>query len=98
VNQGWQRLKYLVEVNARDLDEKVDPGFEFRYLDIGSVGRGALFEEPERMTFAAAPARARRLVQPGDTISQPEIGFHVASVHSMLVSVAMTCATRLQPA
>ena len=68
MNQGWQRLKYLVEVNARDLDEKVDPGFEFRYLDIGSVGRGALFEEPERMTFAEAPARARRLVQPGDTI------------------------------
>jgi type I restriction enzyme S subunit len=68
VKEGWQRLKYLVEVNARDLDENVDPGFEFRYLDIGSVGRGVLFEEPERMTLAEAPSRARRLVQSGDTI------------------------------
>ena len=68
MREGWQRLKYLVDINSRDLDENTDPSFEFRYVDIGSVGRGILLEEPERMSFADAPSRARRLVQSGDTI------------------------------
>lgn len=68
MRDGWRRLKYVVDINSRDLDENTDASFEFRYTDIGSVGRGALLEEPERMAFADAPSRARRLVQPGDTI------------------------------
>ena len=47
MTEGWQRLKYLVDINSRDIDE-TRPSFEFRYVDIGSVGRGILLEEPER--------------------------------------------------
>ena len=68
MREGWQRLKYIVDINSRDLEESTDPSFEFRYVDIGSVGRGALLEEPERMAFTEAPSRARRLVRSGDAI------------------------------
>lgn len=61
-------LKHLVRINERSLPETTEPDFEFRYVDIGSIGRGVLLEEPERLTFADAPSRARRLVRTGDTI------------------------------
>jgi type I restriction enzyme S subunit len=61
-------LKRLVRINERALPEDTDPDKEFRYVDIGSVGRGFLVEEPPIMSFAQAPGRARRLVQKGDTI------------------------------
>ena len=62
------RLKYVVRINPTDLPETTDPGFEFRYLDIGAVGRGRLIEAPEALTFGQAPSRARRTVLDGDTI------------------------------
>ena len=61
-------LKYVASLNDDKLSESTDPDLEFRYLDIGSVGRGSLAEEPESMTFGSAPSRARRLVAPGDTL------------------------------
>jgi type I restriction enzyme, S subunit len=66
----WRRwrLKYLVQINARALQEDTSPDFDFRYIDISSVGRGILVSEPTALTFGAAPSRARRLVSPGDTI------------------------------
>lgn len=61
-------LKYVVKINERALPDDTPPSFEFRYIDIGSVGRGELIEEPHPMTFSDAPSRARRLVRHGDTI------------------------------
>ncbi|MBA2556030.1 MAG: hypothetical protein H0V12_01590 [Chloroflexi bacterium] len=61
-------LKHLVRINARSLPETTDPECEFKYIDIGSVGRGVLLEEPQRLNFATAPSRARRLLRTGDTI------------------------------
>jgi type I restriction enzyme, S subunit len=61
-------LKRLVRINGRALPEDTDPDMEFRYVDIGSVGRGALVEKLPVMAFAQAPSRARRLVRKGDTI------------------------------
>jgi type I restriction enzyme, S subunit len=61
-------LKHLVRINAKSLPEETDPGLKIRYIDIGSVGTGALVDEPKSMTFAEAPSRARRLVEAGDTI------------------------------
>ena len=37
-------------------------------MDIGSVGRGELIENPEQLLFKAAPSRARRLVREGDIL------------------------------
>lgn len=61
-------LGRVVELNARTLPETTDPDFEFRYVDIGSVGRGTLVEEPQTLTFEKSPSRARRVLRPGDTI------------------------------
>lgn len=61
-------LKRIVGINLHTLPETTEPGFEFRYVDIGAVGRGQLISEPEATVFAAAPSRARRLVRQGDTI------------------------------
>ena len=61
-------LKRIVGINLYTLPETTEPGFEFRYVDIGAVGRGQLVSEPEVTVFSAAPSRARRLVRSGDTI------------------------------
>lgn len=61
-------LKRWAHINARVLPEATDPGFKFRYLDIGSVGTGRLTREPEQLRFGEAPSRARRVLRQGDTI------------------------------
>ena len=61
-------LKHLARINERALPATTDPDRKIRYVDIGSVGRGELVRRPERMRFADAPSRARRLVRDGDTI------------------------------
>ena len=55
-------------MNESVLSEATDFNFEFRYIDIGSVGTGVLIEKPQKIRFAAAPSRARRIVKEGDTI------------------------------
>lgn len=70
VPEHWEvkPLKRWVRLNAGTLGEKTDPGFEFRYVDIGSVQTGRLTKELERIRFEAAPSRARRVLSRGDTI------------------------------
>ena len=62
------RMKYLVGINERSLDEDGPANREFRYIDISTVGRGFLVSDPVRISFGDAPSRARRLVRTGDTI------------------------------
>lgn len=61
-------LKRWASMNAKTLTDKTPSDFEFRYLDIGTVGTGRLVREPEKMVFEGAPSRARRIVRSGDTI------------------------------
>ena len=70
VPEHWsiKPLKRWVRLNASTLGEKTDQDFEFRYLDIGSVKTGRLAKELERLRFANAPSRARRVLRRGDTI------------------------------
>lgn len=70
VPEHWsiKPLKRWVRLNASALGEKTNPDFEFRYLDIGSVKTGRLAKELERLRFANAPSRARRVLRRGDTI------------------------------
>lgn len=65
---GREPLKHVAAINLNKLAENTDPETEFRYLDIGAVGRGFVTEAPQHMKFGDAPSRARRLVSPGDTI------------------------------
>lgn len=65
---GVRRLKYLAATNSESLPETTDPQFEMNYVDIGGVDNLGRIVEHERLTFAAAPSRARRLVRDGDVI------------------------------
>jgi type I restriction enzyme S subunit len=66
----WQvrRLKYLAALNPESLSEDTDPMQEMVYVDIGGVDSLGRLVEPEPLTFASAPSRARRLVRHGDVI------------------------------
>lgn len=70
VPEHWsvKPLKRWASMNAKTLTDKTPSDFEFRYLDIGTVGTGRLVREPEKMVFEGAPSRARRIVRSGDTI------------------------------
>ena len=70
VPEHWRvlPLKHWLGMNEAVLSETTDPNFEFQYIDIGSVGTGVLIEKPQKIRFATAPSRARRIVRDGDTI------------------------------
>ena len=70
VPEHWNTLplKHWVTINAEVLPETTDPDRIFRYVDIGSVGTGTLTQKPQRLRFAGAPSRARRIVHNGDTL------------------------------
>jgi len=44
------------------------PFNHIKYIDISSVGEGAITEPPKRIPLSKAPSRARRLVKAGDTV------------------------------
>jgi len=70
VPEHWEvlPLKRWVKMNRAVLPESTPTSYEFRYIDIGSVGTGILTAPPLRMRLATAPSRARRIVGNGETI------------------------------
>ena len=62
------RMKQWVSINQKTLPEDSDPNQRFDYIEIGAVTNGSLIDQPKAVTFGNAPSRARRVVQPGDTI------------------------------
>ncbi|MFZ6848091.1 restriction endonuclease subunit S [Undibacterium sp. RuRC25W] len=68
--EHWElkRIKEVCDINKNTLTEKTPASYEFDYVDIGSVTYGVREYTKERMTFDAAPSRAKRIVQKGDTI------------------------------
>ena len=66
----WElkRIKEVCDINKSTLSEKTPASYEFDYVDIGSVTYGVQGYIKERMTFDAAPSRAKRIVKKGDTI------------------------------
>ena len=73
-------LKYVATVNADKLADTTDPDYELEYVDIGNVSLIDGVTSTERLRFEDAPSRARRRVQPGDTI--------VSTVRTYLKAVA----------
>ncbi len=70
IPEDWaiKPLKRCAAINQATLTETTDPDFAFQYVDIGAVGEGRMVAKPQRLSFAAAPSRARRVVRPGDTM------------------------------
>lgn len=61
-------MSHVADLNCQTLAEDSDPGLEFRYVDIGSVGPGLLTTEPATTRFEDAPSRARRVVRKNDVL------------------------------
>lgn len=61
-------LKHWASINSHTLSEQTPNDFEFYYIDIGTVSTGQLVREPQKMRFASAPSRARRILRDGDTV------------------------------
>jgi type I restriction enzyme S subunit len=61
-------LKHWVKINRSTIPETTRPDFEFRYIDIGSVGTGFIKKDLDHLTFSESPSRARRVLRCGDTI------------------------------
>jgi type I restriction enzyme S subunit len=70
VPEHWELkpLKRWVRINASVLPDTTPADYEFRYIDIATVGTGFLTREPQQLRFGNAPSRARRVLHIGDTI------------------------------
>lgn len=82
IPKHWKvkRLKYVARANQEALSESTPNDYEFNYVDIGNVGLEEGIKLGERINFAKAPSRARRVVRQGDTI--------VSTVRTYLKAVA----------
>lgn len=70
IPKHWKtkRLKYIAQVNLHSLPESTPNEYEFKYIDIGNVDLEDGVGSGEKINFANAPSRARRIVKDGDTI------------------------------
>ncbi|TQE98095.1 MAG: restriction endonuclease subunit S [Spiribacter salinus] len=65
----WCQLNEVAEINPDTLPGNTDNNFSFRYIHLGAVDRGTIDWNLTTVTrFGDAPSRARRIVQPGDTL------------------------------
>ncbi len=70
IPEHWEvrKLKYVVSLNDETLNEKTNPDYELRYIDIGNVNGNGKIGEIVNYKFKDAPSRAKRIVKNGDVI------------------------------
>lgn len=70
IPEEWdvKKLKYLVSLNPEVLGEGTDGALQFGYVDIGSVSFERGIESIQKLSFADAPSRARRIIRKDDVI------------------------------
>jgi type I restriction enzyme S subunit len=66
----WRKVAIgeIADVDRSNLGSKTSPDFEFDYISLSDVEPGRIIEPLQRYCFAAAPSRARRLVEVGDIL------------------------------
>jgi type I restriction enzyme S subunit len=81
IPDNWNdyKIKFSVNVNQKTLNESTAENFEFNYVDIESVNNTTI-EKTQKLTFANAPSRARRILCKGDVI--------VSTVRTYLKAIA----------
>lgn len=70
IPEGWKtiKLKFIVTINVNTLPENFSKSNKIDYVDIGSVSYENGIENIEKLSFAKAPSRARRIARENDTI------------------------------
>lgn len=68
--ENWTKTEIgnIAGINKTTLTQKTSPDYEFFYVDIASVNEGKISFPKEKIKFAHAPSRARRIVQKGDVL------------------------------
>jgi type I restriction enzyme S subunit len=63
-NEEWDfvRLGKISSINAKSLNSKTDPEYEFKYLDLASIIEPKVIGELKRIKYGEAPSRAKRIV------------------------------------
>jgi type I restriction enzyme S subunit len=65
----WRKVKLSEVVSINPDTIRAGWGYPYiKYIDISSVGEGAIVEPPRILRLDEMPSRARRLVQEGDTV------------------------------
>ena len=82
VPEGWavKKLLYISTCNDESLPESTDQDYLFDYIDISSVDLLHGVSSKEKVVFAEAPSRARRIVRRGDCL--------VSTVRTYLKAIA----------
>ena len=62
------KLKEVCDINTSSLSENTNPDKSFYYLDLATVDKGKIVNEPAFVAFGNAPCRARRLFKKGDIL------------------------------
>jgi type I restriction enzyme S subunit len=62
------RLGDVVAIDQNSLGQKTDKDFEFDYISLSNVEPGRIVGPLQRLRYADAPSRARRIIQDGDII------------------------------
>ena len=62
------RFKDVVKIDAKSLNSKTLPDYEFEYISLSDVENGQISKELEVHEFKDAPSRAKRIVSEGDIL------------------------------
>ncbi|MGI9250586.1 MAG: restriction endonuclease subunit S [Pseudohongiellaceae bacterium] len=90
---AFKPIKYLCAINEQVIGENIEPTFEFRYLDIGSVNSDGQWEASEPMSFDDAPSRAKRIVSNEDVLISTVRTYLRAITHISGVDETLICST-----
>lgn len=69
-NHEWKTGKLIdyADINLKSLGSDTPAEYEFFYIDISSVNKGTINFPNQRISFAEAPSRARRILSKGDVL------------------------------
>ena len=62
------RFKDVVKIDAKSLNSKTSPDYEFEYISLSNVENGQISNDLEVYKFKDAPSRAKRIVSEGDIL------------------------------
>jgi type I restriction enzyme S subunit len=66
----WEVVKFkeIVSVDKRNLTNKTEPTYSFKYISLSDVKLGKINQDLSEFEFENAPSRARRIINKGDIL------------------------------
>jgi type I restriction enzyme S subunit len=70
IPKDWdvKKISEIAVVNGKNISGNTSPEFKFYYYDLSSVDQGKIFHPSEKIRFAEAPSRAKRLFNKNDVL------------------------------